>query len=73
MSVCICACKRNGGKKEERKSKDTAENDDMKDRERKSVNAFHLFFVYPNVDRVSVCGVCLYVIILHLNWKLNHK
>ena len=47
MSVCICACKRNGGKKEERKSKDTAENDDMKDRERKSVNAFHLFFVYP--------------------------
>ena len=48
-------------------NEDTAELDDMKDSKRKSVNAFHLFFVCPNVERI-----CLHAI-LHLNLEAKSE
>ena len=58
VPVRVCG---NVMKKREKEQKVTAELDDMKDSKRKSVNAFHLFFVCPKtlnalVRSVSVCN-----------------
>ena len=37
------------------------------EKERKSVNAFHLFFVCPNLERIRLHAI------LHLNWKLKSQ
>ena len=64
VPVRVCG---NVMKKREKEQKVTAELDDMKDSKRKSVNAFHLFFVCPNIEHIRLHAI------LYLNWKLNQK